>query len=50
VAARSVPLQQLEAIAGWNHEIIKPGGGIDQSELPLDDPPELARHASSSTR
>jgi hypothetical protein len=29
VAARSVA-QQLEAVAGWNHEIIKPGGGIDQ--------------------
>jgi hypothetical protein len=50
VAARLVALQQLEAIAGWNHEIIKPGGGIEQFELPLDDSPQLTRHASGSTR
>jgi hypothetical protein len=50
VAARSVALQQLEAIAGWNHEIIKPGGGIEQFELPLDDSPQLTRHASGRTR
>jgi hypothetical protein len=45
-----VALQQLEAIAGWNHEIIKPGGGIEQFELPLDNSPQLTRHASGSTR
>ena len=42
--------QDLEAIAGWSHEIIKPGGGIEQFELPLDDSPQLTRRASGSTR
>jgi len=50
VAARLVALQQLEAIAGWNHEIIKLGGGIQQFELPLAHSPQLTRHASGSTR
>jgi hypothetical protein len=50
VAARLVALQQLEAIDGWNHEIITPGGGIEQFELPLDDSPQPQRLSRLSAR
>ena len=49
VATGSIALQWLQAIASRNREILKPGSGVEQLQLPLRTSPEVTRDAPGET-
>jgi hypothetical protein len=42
-----VAFEQFESITGWDSEIVQPTRRVNQSQLPLDAAPQVARDASS---
>jgi hypothetical protein len=47
VPAGVVARQQFEPITGWDSEIVQPTRRVNQSQLPLDAAPQIARDATS---
>jgi hypothetical protein len=49
VATGSIALHLFQAIASGNREILKPGGSVEQLQLPLGTSPEVTRDSPSET-